>query len=612
MADRAYRLAWLAMALLAAVALTGGCAELPTGGEPQPAPARPALGAGDGGCCGLIVRGPQPGWSPDQIVSGFLLASAKPANDFALARQYLAPGKARNSWRPGSAVTILADQPKVARQRGLSEPDSGGATVVVTGQELATLKGEQYTPAASGGQPANAQFFTVTRVNGQSRISALPANGLLLTDQLFHQVYTARDVYYYGLRNAGAVPSLVPSPVFLPIDTNLAEALVKDLLRQPSGDLGNVITTNFPPGTRLESVETAPGKTAIVNLHLPHGNSPRGFMSLARQLVATLTSAAYGPRLFQGVKMRINGTLWHTPRGAQVLTPATPGLGLAHPVAEPVYYVAPAGGARTLSREAPSGLPVPGDAGSGHVPLGDVAVSPDGRYLAGIGASGDDLYTADLKPVAGAAHSVAGQLHKRLTGVDFTSLSWDNQDDLWLVGRVGTSHVAGVWVMPNGRGEAVSVTMHPNLGRVTSVRVAPDGNRVAMVVGRDAKAHLELGFVLHSGASLQVIHPLSLGPSLVAVTAIAWFDEDHLVVAAQQGPSGTATGAAGEAQLWEVPVNGDSATTLHTPQSAVTAIAAAGPQNPLYLTSNGRLLKSVGLGEPWNFVTAGQAADYPG
>ena len=66
-------------------------------------------------------------------------------------------------------------------------------------------------------------------------------------------------------------------------------------------------------------------------------------------------------------------------------------------------------------------------------------------------------------------------------------------------------------------------------------------------------------------------------------------------------------------QLWEVPANGDNATSLHWQQRGlVTSITAAGPQNPLYLTVGGRLEKSVALGEPWTDVTAGQAAEYPG
>ena len=285
-------------------------------------------------------------------------------------------------------MTILTQTPKVSRQHGLSEPNGGGATVVVTGREMATLMDEQYTPAA--GDAAPTQFFTLPR-DGHPFSARCPSGlGLLLTNQLFHLVYTPRDVYYYGLRNAGP-PSLVPSPVFVRADANLAKDLVSDLLHNPPGDLRNVMYTSFPPGTRLDSVQAAPGKTAIVNLHLPHGNSPRGFMSLARQLVATLTSAAYGPPLFQGVKMKINGTVW-PPRGDQVLSLATPGLDLPHPVSTgSVYYVTPTGGARALSREAPNGVPMPGEAGSGHVPLGDVAVSPDGRYLA---ASGNPVTTS--------------------------------------------------------------------------------------------------------------------------------------------------------------------------------------------------------------------------
>ena len=186
-------LAWLTAALVVAAALASGCTALPTSGAPASAPARPALGVGGDGCCGLIVRGPQPNWSPDQIVHGFLLASAKPAHNFALAREYLAPGKTRNSWRPGSAVTILATVPRVSLLSGrLSGP--GGATVEVTGQEMATLKGSQYTPAASGDQPAPPQDFSVVPVKGQPLIGELPSTGLLLTENLFHLVYTARDL----------------------------------------------------------------------------------------------------------------------------------------------------------------------------------------------------------------------------------------------------------------------------------------------------------------------------------------------------------------------------------------------------------------------------------
>ena len=619
MGERRWGLTVLTAALVAAAALAGGCTALPTGGTPASAPARPALGAGSGGCCGLIVRGPQPDWDPDHIVSGFLLASAKPADNFALAREYLAPGPTgpRNSWRPGSAVIILAGAPQVSKWSGrITGPT--GVTVEVTGQEMATLKGSRYTPTASGGQPAQPQSFGLVLVKGRTLIGDLPYTGLMLTDSLFHLVYTARDLFYDGLRNAGLVPSLVPSPVFVPIGSNLAHlahTLLGDLLYNPPGELRNAIATSFGPGMKFGPVEVAPGKTAIVNFSVPAGTSSKAYPGMARQVVATLTSGGYGQRLFDAVKLRINGTVVSPQRGGPVWTLADAGLDVPHRVGNgSVYYVDSAGTVRALSELAASGRQVLTGAGPGRVPLGDVAVSPDGRYLAGVSEPAGTVYTAGLKPAPQPAErSSAGQLRQRLSGSGFTSLSWDNEDDLWVVGRVG--HTAGVWLLYHGRGTPIPVSVpRADVGQVTSVRVAPDGIRVAMLVDRGNKAHLVLGYIQQNGpSSFSITHTLPLGPSLSDVTAMTWFDEDRLVVAARLSPSGPQQGSAGPpAQLWEVPANGDTAVTLHWQQPGVTSITAAGPESSLYLTAGGRLLKSAQLGEPWTFVGAGQAADYPG
>jgi hypothetical protein len=46
-----------------------------------------------------VVRPPQPGWSPEDVVTNFLLASAIGANDFGVARQYLTEGASRAGGR---------------------------------------------------------------------------------------------------------------------------------------------------------------------------------------------------------------------------------------------------------------------------------------------------------------------------------------------------------------------------------------------------------------------------------------------------------------------------------------------------------------------------------
>src|SRR5262249_24525772 len=108
---------WTALVtrLVTAAALAGGCSGIPVGPRPPDAAAAPPPGAGP--CCGLLVRGPQPGWSPEDVVKNFLVASAIGANDFHVARQYLT-GAASRAWQPGAAVTILTKEPRVSEPPG--------------------------------------------------------------------------------------------------------------------------------------------------------------------------------------------------------------------------------------------------------------------------------------------------------------------------------------------------------------------------------------------------------------------------------------------------------------------------------------------------------------
>ena len=103
---------WTALVtgLVAAAALAGGCSFIPAGTGPQPASA-PAPPPGAGPCCGLLVRGPQPDWTPENVVQNFLHASAIRANDFQEARQYLTKSDNR-AWRPRTRVTILTKEPR--------------------------------------------------------------------------------------------------------------------------------------------------------------------------------------------------------------------------------------------------------------------------------------------------------------------------------------------------------------------------------------------------------------------------------------------------------------------------------------------------------------------
>src|SRR5262249_35248402 len=158
----------------------GGCSFIPSGTGPQPASgAAPPPGAGS--CCGLVVRPPQPGWSPEDVVTNFLLASAIAADDFHDARQYLTDD-ANRVWHPGAEVTILAGEPQVY---GVPPQVSGPGTkptVLVTGQEQARLSSTgQYIPVP-GGKPR--EEFVLEKTNGLYKIAQLTTPGSKVSHQL--------------------------------------------------------------------------------------------------------------------------------------------------------------------------------------------------------------------------------------------------------------------------------------------------------------------------------------------------------------------------------------------------------------------------------------------
>jgi len=596
----------LVAGLVVAAALAGGCSFIPSGTGPQPASA-PAPPPGTGPCCGLVVRPPQPDWRPEDVVKNFLLASAIGANDFHVARQYLTD-EANRAWHPGADVTILTKEPQVTGQPGRLAGPGGNRIVVVTGQQQARLQSGQYIPA-SGGQPT--EQFVLQYVNGRYKIANLIPLGsrkvsreLLLTSDLFRLEYTPRNLYYYGLRNG----KLLPYPVFVPIrGKNPAVTLIDDLINGPTGWLQGAAHSAFPPRSHVvQPIQVFPGpsggRTAVVNIAVPAHAEASQEDRMAAQLVATLTSPVYSAPLFRAVKIKINGQLWQPPHhqstalGLSVYQQQIPHL----PAGVKAYYLAQGSALRSLSAGADQGAVVTGGAGAGQVPLSKIAVSPDGRHLAGLAGPANTVYTGDLTTGPGDRQSVE-RLHEQLTGTSFSSLSWDNSGDLWVVGERG--HRQGVRVLVGGHAPAHPVQLPPDLGPVTSLRVAPDGVRVAMIVGRGASAHLVLAAAMRDKIGFFLSTTAPLGSSLPPVSALTWYGEDHILVI---------TGSGEESQYWDVPVDGYNPRSL-IKQPGMTTVTAAGPDRPIYLgLANGKMDRAGGLDQSLVPITPGQAVIYPG
>ena len=598
---------WTALVtgLVAAAALAGGCSFIPSGTGPQSASA-PAPPPGAGRCCGLLVRPPQPGWGPEDVVTNFLLASAIAADNFHAARQYLTKA-ANRAWHPGAEVTILSQEPHVTEGTpGRAGGLGGQPIVVVTGQEQARLSSTgQYLPPS--GNQTTEELLLQNVGGGLLKIAQLGPPGsnvsheLLLTSDLFHLEYTPRNLYYYGPQN----DKLMPYPVFVPIQgPNPAVRLINDLINGPTGWLQGAAQSAFPTGSHLAGpIQVFPGpsagRTAIVNVAVPaHAELVRKDL-MAAQLVTTLTSPVYSTPLYRAVKVKFNGQLWQPPHHqSTALGLSVYQQQIAHlPAGVQAYYLAQGGILRSLSAREDRGTVVTRGVGAGQVALSKIAVSPDGKHLAGLVGPSNAVYTGELVTAPSSQRQSVEQLRQQLTGVSFSSLSWDNSGNLWVVGKRVDQW--GVWLLAHGQGPAQRVLLPPGLGPVTSLRVAPDGVRVAMIV----KGHLLLAAALHDKTGFFLGTASPLGSALTSVSALTWYGEDHVLAIAGSGEN---------TQYWDVPVNGDN------PRSPIklpglTTVTAAGYGHPIYLgLGNSGLLRAGGLNQPLAPITPGQAIIYPG
>jgi hypothetical protein len=608
----------LAAGLVIAAVLAGGCATLPSSGQPQSFAVRPPQGGGTVPGSKVLVQPPQRGWPPSEVVRDFLLASTNAAHNYHMAREYLT-FDASKGWHPGSQVTILSNSTLHVFQE--SPRLNGTATVVVTWRELATLSGNgQYIPASAAVKPSS-ESFVLQPDSGTYKITKLPTRVLLLTSGLFHQAYTPQDIYYYGRRSG----LLLPDPVYAPIQgTNPVTTLVNDLRHNPAGLLGGgAARTYLPEDARLTGVQVSPGpsgKTAIVNITLPHGGRGADVPKMAAQLVSTLTSPVFSPALFHMVRLRIDGHLW-PPENLASFQGAFPRVQRDLDL----YYLAQNGSIRVLGPAERGGRPLPNSSGVSQPALRQVAVSPDQRHLAGISKAGTTVYTGVIAPATKPGQSpTAEQLQAQLTGRKFTSLSWDRAGDLWIAS--GKRNVWKLSVLIHGQGTPTPVNdPFPSREPITAVRVAPDGVRVALVAGGQvwlaAAYRVQVdqapgggrqhnpGHVVPPGPTggFSLTQPVPLGGQvgnqvLTAVTSLTWYDEDHLLAVAGR-PTAT--------QLYEVPVDGDNPTSLGA-LSGNASVTAAGTGGPYYLGLPGGHLDRAGPNTLLQVITAGQAPSYPG
>jgi Lipoprotein LpqB beta-propeller domain/Sporulation and spore germination len=644
--------AWRTCLLAGLAASVAGCVGMPNSGSPGTFSATPHDTSQDSDFIGAVPAGPQPNWSPADMVTGFLNATVSYPAYSAIAGEYLASSVPR-SWAPNWSVTVV-DQVVVSPEATFS--DGGRRAVVdVTGTVQASFNGTgQYVGAQQGlhGTQTADQQFTLVKEDKQWRITN-PPKYRMLTEPDFAQVYKPQDLYFFD--SIGQV--LVPDAVFVPTGTSsasLATNLVRALLNNPqpkwlqgTGNPTPPAITAFPPHSTAKNIDLAvDGTTATVNLTGAAASaSPADREQMATQLVWTLTGQPGSPPDIQAVQLEFNGKPW-TPSSPPCLEAGaqSPALKQAmydcknpYPVAtsSAFYYVANGQawsrcaseaqvttgsvgqvvpvfdrtGAAALNQSCKSSVQasshaVPPPQTHGPPPLSMVAVSPDGKYLAGV-APGGNTVTVWASGAAKPSSTLS------LPGV--TAINWDRRDYLWVAQGDNTTMV----VQTNDSSNHAEI---PNLfpaGKILGLSIAPDGVRVAAIVQADSGPAVELA-AIDGGkpgpdqpepgkpGPVRPANPLTrtsigstvqLGPNVTNPIALTWYDADDLLVL---------DGAGDQTSLWEVPVDGQPATKLPGVLPGAISITANSARNALVvgMTQN-RMEVSAGLDGPWQPLGSG-------
>jgi lipoprotein LpqB-like beta-propeller protein/sporulation and spore germination protein len=531
-----------ALAALLAGGLLAGCSTVPSS---SPTVQITQMAEAPDGPVGIEPVPPESGAAPEEVVAGFIDASASVARNHPVARQFLTE-EAAQTWSDSEGVTIIsAAYSAVPTQRGVVELSAELVGTVDSRGVFAVGDGARIT-----------RSFTLTDASGEWRI-ADPEDGLLLLLPDFQRTYDQVDAFF--LDPTGT--RLVPDPRFLVSGESQPNALVERLIAGPSPTTAAGVT-NPLADARLRTTVNSDGQTATVDLTGLEEASDATLENLSGQLVWSLEQL--GARSVRVLR-----------EGQPLGLPDVPAVqsvddwaGLdpdASPVEAVGHYLD--GGAL---RRASDGQPAPGPAGEGAYGLSSAAVSADERT----GALG---LTAGVTTASGTPTLVAGpyggELAPVLTGSSFTEpTAAGTRPEIWTV-RDGTEVVR---LPSGGKAQTVSAPTLAGLGRATFLQLSPDGVRAAVVVETPQGTRLFMGTVVRADDAVTVRDLRSVAPSLRQVVDVAWRNAGVLMVLA---------GDPGEERTvpYSVGVDGWGLTTVTTAglPGPPTAVAAAPSRQPL-------------------------------
>jgi len=566
-----------AVSLLAAGALLSGCSTVPSSFIARVPTSGPIHqgdevgGVRDDQVIRVIARPPRPGMTQQQVVQGFIDASASFDGDHAVARQYLTSAGSA-AWDTSAGVQIY--------QSALTLTDSG-STVRALGSKTGSISSIGRFTLAEPGTSVE-EPFPLVKVNGEWRIDEVPP-GLLLSQSDVDRSFRSYPVYFF---NPG-FESLVPDPRMVPLSAaGTATTLVRALLGGPSEWLQPSVRTSFPAGVRL-SIDAVPieGGVAHVDLSanaLAADDTTRQAMS--RQLLWTLSrlpEVLFVDVTAAGQPFVVPGVGNPTPRGAwPAWNPNT------MPAQTEAFATRPGGVVRLVGNE---DVPVAGAAGEGGVTLTRIAVAPDRLSLAGVSPKGA-VWRGRLAPDS-------ALIKIRPSGAP-TGLAFGPGGAVWVTDTTVSAIAA------DGTVQNVDVTGLPRRAKLVKVLPSRDGTRAVVLYRRGGRVSMALSRIVPasgSAASILVEQPQLLETSVVDVTDVAWAASDSLAVLGSQ--------TVGFVQVLVLDIARGSIVAQGAPNQP-TEIAAA-PGYPTLVGSTDGLIYQL-AGGTWRERIRAASPAYPG
>lgn len=586
--------------VVALLALLAGCISEPGGGPVLSYSITQGPGGQSQPLPQIIAQPPGAGWTPVQIVKGFLTASASFAGGQRIAREYLT-AKENRAWTPNWSALVYRNGPDVQSAAVAGTGADQVATVTISGSEQAFLSGTggYVAPSASAaaGAPGGPVTFRLQKVGKDWRISKAPPY-LVLTSYSFQYDYQLRNLYFFDPTDS----VLVPDPVYVPLQAttaSLMDGLVYDLINPPGDWLYRATNTAFPKKTTTIGDVTLTGGTAAVNLG---GAITKDFSNydlmqkVSAQLLWTLTGPGGSGPAVQSVQLSVNGKPWTPLNSDQNPVQQRPQskYAPASGASSQFYYVDDAG--NLLSRTSSPASPVKlARIGTGYT---TIAVSPDKQYVAAL--KNGSLFIGRL----------GGQLGQR-QGTGYTSLSWDPSDDLWATTGDSIVMLSGAASPSQAAGKPIAINVvnsdstTQNVGPFTALRVAPDGVRVAIIVGGndlDFGAFVPLANARPGQAAVEIVlSQFYVSVPSATFTSVTWYGSDNVITLRDPGP-----------QLTEYPVDGGNSTSIPAQPHMSWITASAG--NPLIASlPRGGMAANASLSNSWMPLPGtGTSAVYPG